>query len=81
MNEPFLLQVKYKNEIREFEANIQRLGYIYRITVRINGMEVYFEKDENQEYRAVLADPESRGKEIDRGLLEAVAGTLREEMK
>jgi hypothetical protein len=75
MDEPFVIAVEYKGVQREFEARLQVLGYTHRFLVGIDAMEVFFERDEEGRYRALIP-PETKGKIPDTGLLEAIAGAI-----
>lgn len=73
MNEPFILEVIYKNTPHEFAAAFQRYGYMYRIAVSIEEMVFFFEPDEEGNYR-VLGAPV--GAVVDVGLLRVIAEKL-----
>ena len=75
MNEPFLLPVSYKGEEREVETSLQVLGYIHRLVVDVEGTTVFFERDEEGCYRAVIP-PETPGKPPAVELLKAIAETI-----
>jgi len=50
-------------------------GYLHRITAEVDGVPVYFEPDEERNYRAVLAEPAGRGPvnaELVRAIIEAL---------
>jgi len=77
--EPLLLPVTYNGEEYEFSFRIQRFGYTYRIEVEIHGANVYFERDEEGNWRAILGYEDlMAGKKADKGLIEAVAMVLDE---
>lgn len=46
IDEPFGLTVLHRGKEKEVEAKLQRYGYVYRFRVEVEGVEVYFEKDE-----------------------------------
>lgn len=73
MAESFILTVPYKNENREFEAELKVFGYTHKIVISIDGTEVLFEPDEERNYRAVLPDSNSLKKNIDAALLKLLA--------
>lgn len=77
MNEPFLLPVMYKGDERAFETSLQVIGYTHRLVVDIDGVMVFFERDEEGRYRAVLP-PESTDKPPAIDLLRAIAETIDE---
>jgi hypothetical protein len=75
MNEPFIITVIHRGTEREFEAVLQVLGYTHRFNVRVDGAEVYFERDEEGRYRAIIP-PEKEAKNIDTVLLQNIAKTI-----
>ena len=75
MDEPFLIAVDYKGVQREFEARLQVLGFTHRFLVDVEGTEVFFERDEEGSYRAIIP-PETKGKIPETGLLQAIAGAI-----
>jgi hypothetical protein len=80
MTETFVLTVPYKNEDRDFEAELRVYGYTHKIAIVIDGLEVLFEPDEEKNYRAVL--PDATGKEkLPAELLRAIAGELESAFK
>lgn len=56
-------------ETRLFEASVRTFGYTYRLCVEVDGVEVYFEPDEQGAYRVVLASPELGHKTPDKTTL------------
>jgi hypothetical protein len=54
MEEGFKLPVTYKSQEREFEATLMATGYTHKFHVDIDGIGVYFEPDEERNYRAML---------------------------
>jgi len=54
MEEGFKLPVVYKKQVREFEATLIATGYTHKFHVDIEGIGVYFEPDEERNYRAIL---------------------------
>ncbi len=79
MDESFEIPVLYKNKEMSFPAKLIRLGYIYKFLVDVNGTEVFFEKDDEGNYRAIV-DPSNldEGVKINAGLLESIATSLEE---
>ncbi|HTJ13650.1 MAG TPA: hypothetical protein VL547_16555 [Dinghuibacter sp.] len=77
MNEPFLLPVMYKGDERAFETNLQVLGFIHRLAVDVDGVTVFFERDEEGAFRAIMP-PESTDKPPAIDLLRAIAETIDE---
>ena len=75
MDEAFELPVMYRNQEILFPAKLQQTGYSHRFCVEVHGQEVFFEPDEERNYRALI-DPEKMSKEISVELLQAIAGTI-----
>jgi hypothetical protein len=81
MAESFTITVSWKNQDRQFEAELRMLGYTYKIAVMVDGTEVIFEPDEERNFRAMVpADTELR-KTPPAALLEAIAGELETNLK
>lgn len=78
MTEPFIITVTYKGEERNFEAQLQTSGYTHRFIVGVEGIEVFFEWDEEGRYRAVIppAHLANAKKHIDPALLQAIAAAM-----
>ncbi|HEY0056874.1 MAG TPA: hypothetical protein VGB63_16100 [Pedobacter sp.] len=56
MDDVLKIPIDYKGEELEFEAKLIPYGYIHRLVVEIEGIEVHFEPDEERQYRAILSD-------------------------
>ncbi|HEY0055274.1 MAG TPA: hypothetical protein VGB63_07955 [Pedobacter sp.] len=56
MDELLKIPIEYKGEEIEFEAKLILYGYIHRLVVDIEGVEIHFEPDEERQYRAILPD-------------------------
>lgn len=54
MEEPFMLAVQHKGEEKEYEAQLQLMGYTHRFKVWVEGITIYYEQDEEGAYRAML---------------------------
>lgn len=80
MQEPFILEVEHNGKQYELDTQYQPLGYIHRFIVVIEGVEMWFERDEEGSYRAVLphGTPEKEASKLDRHLLAAVAARIEE---
>ena len=77
MDEPFLLTVPYKGKEHEFETQLVITGYTYKFRVLINDVEVFFERDDAGEFRALAPDAnEKQLHSLDAGLLQAIAQQL-----
>lgn len=80
MTEPIFITVPYKNAENQFEIELQVTGYTHRIKVIINEVTVFFEPDEERQYRAVLPTEYLEvGKSLDPVLLQAIAEALGKE--
>jgi len=53
MTEPFTISVYYKGSTLDLTARLVVLGYTHQFRVSVGNSEVYFEPDEEGEYRAV----------------------------
>jgi hypothetical protein len=81
MEDDFKLEFSFKGKEKIFPARLVHMGYIYKIQVDLDDRQVYFERDEERNWR-VLADPEEKGvKEPDRELLGAIAEKIEEILK
>lgn len=56
MEDPFIITVAYKGQDRDFEAELLQMGYIHKFHVIVEEADLYFERDEEGRYRAVLQD-------------------------
>jgi hypothetical protein len=56
MNEPFDLPVMYNNKEILLPAQLHQYGYSFKIEVEVNGTPVFFERDEDRNWRALI-DP------------------------
>jgi len=82
MDESFLITITYENVEHTFETRILWLGYLHKIEVKVFNTMVYFEPDEERNYRAVLADPLIVApRDLKPGLLQAIATYLEEQVK
>lgn len=79
MSETIVINVPYRGAEKEVELEWQPMGFTHRFKALIEGVEVYFEPDEERNYRVVLP-PEvtDSHKKIDVELVQAVAIVLQE---
>jgi hypothetical protein len=75
MDEQFLIPVLYNGIERQFEASLRMRGYSHRFEVNVDGIIVYFERDEEGNYRAVIP-PEEKGKVPPIELLQAIGQAI-----
>ncbi|MEO6314602.1 MAG: hypothetical protein ABIU63_09160 [Chitinophagaceae bacterium] len=53
MTDPFTLVVVYKGEELQLPAQLVLQGYTHKFTVQVQGNELYFEPDEEGQYRVI----------------------------
>jgi hypothetical protein len=75
MDEPFDLPVIYKGQELLLPAQLIQQGYTHKFRVMIKDVEVYYEPDEEGNYRA-LVDPETLPKSLEPELLQIVAESI-----
>lgn len=75
MNEPFELPVLYKGEEMFFPAQLLPYGYSHRFQVNLYGQDVFFEPDEERNYRAIVEADKANNK-ITVELLKAVVNAI-----
>ncbi|MGV3657027.1 MAG: hypothetical protein ACO1NX_03700 [Chitinophagaceae bacterium] len=80
MEEPFTLTVPYRGGEKEVQAQLQLSGYTHRFVVQVDDTEMYFERDDSGDYRALLPPhvTEKEAQHIDRHLLQAIAEKIQE---
>ena len=80
MEEPFILTVPYKGGEKEVQAQLQLSGYTHRFVVLVNDTEMYFERDDSGDYRALLPPhvTEKEAAHLDLELLQAIAQKIQE---
>ena len=77
MGDQFELPVDYQGKELQFPAELLPFGFSYRIKVTIQETEIFFEPDEERNYRAIVGDTNNAGK-IEMELLQVIAETLHE---
>ena len=77
MDNSFDLPVWYNNKEILLPAQLHQFGYIYKIEVEVNGMTLFFERDEERNWRATT-EPSVSGDNpsISKDLLQAIADSL-----
>jgi hypothetical protein len=79
MNEPFELPVFYNNKEMLLPAQLHQYGYSFKIEVDVNGTPVFFERDEDRNWRAII-DPSTT--EVNRSLtselLQAISTSIQQ---
>ena len=76
MTEKFVLTARYKNQDKDFEAELRIFGYTHKIAIMVDEVEVLFEPDEEKNYRATLSDASGKEKLPDVELLRAISKEL-----
>jgi hypothetical protein len=61
MDEGFDIPVTYKGKDLLFPARLVSFGYPHKIEVDVYGTLVHFERDEEREWRALMASEEKQG--------------------
>lgn len=77
MDESFSFTVLHNNKTRDFEGLFQPYGYSYRIGVDIDNVTLFYERDEERNFRAILS-PDAGNKVVDRNLVAAIGAKLEE---
>jgi hypothetical protein len=74
MTDEFNLEIDYKGEVKEFPANLLLHGYTHKFKVLVDGLEIFFEPDEEGSYRAVKMpwQDEMQFEKMDRSMLQAI---------
>lgn len=82
MNESFDLPVPFKGETYMFSSKLLQQGYNHKFLVVINGQPVYFEPDEERNYRAIIETADLKtNMELNLELLKAVARAIEDIIK
>jgi hypothetical protein len=58
MDEPFELPVLYNNKEMLLPAQLHQYGYSFKIEVEVNGTAIFFERDEDRNWRAMVEPSE-----------------------
>jgi len=77
----FDLPVEYKGEEITFRTSLLTYGFTHKFQIDINGQEIFFEPDEERNYRATIPYEEiGYQKNVDPELLKIIANTLKQLM-
>ena len=71
----FEIPVVYKGQEMRFNAQLLDFGYIRKIKIEVNEQEVFLEKDDEGNYRAILGDIQNESK-IDKALVKEIVNSL-----
>ena len=75
MEHYFNLPVSVNGENQSFKGRLVTFGYVYKYYIIVDGQELVFEKDEEQQYR-VLSGEDTKGKPINPGIIQAIITAL-----
>ena len=80
MTDEFILEINYKNQQREFTARLIIQGFTHKFLVLVEDNEVYFELDEEGQYRAIKLQGQNEAEldKIDKNLLAAIGTKIHE---
>lgn len=82
MVEDFKIPVLYNNQRLNFPAQLVRYAYSYKIEVDVEGTMIYFEPDEERNWRALVGYEEIEvNRNLNRELLKAIATSIEEIVK
>lgn len=82
MDDEFMLPVTFNGKEMEFPARLLNYGYSSKLEVDINGSKVFFEPDEERNWRAVISyEDVMSNKKINKELLEVVISVINEVTK
>lgn len=80
MDEEFNLPVTYRGQQQNFKTRLVKFRYMHKLEVEVEDGRIFIEKDNEGNYRAILANIESENK-IDKGLIKAIVESLQEILK
>ncbi len=75
MEDTFQIPVTYQGKELQFDAQLLQLGYTRKIQVDVYGVIIFLEKDDEANYRAVLANVKDESK-IDKELIKEIVQSL-----
>jgi hypothetical protein len=82
VDEGFELPVNYKGKELLFPAQLVSFGWTHRIQVDVYGTIVFFERDEEREWRALLSlEDLELNQEVDVALIKAIGASIEEMLK
>jgi hypothetical protein len=82
MVEDFKIPVLYNNQRLNFPAQLVRYAYSYKIEVDVQGTMIYFEPDEERNWRALVGFEEIEvNRNLNKELLKAIATSIEEIVK
>jgi hypothetical protein len=75
MEQNIELPVEYNGKEMIIDGRLVSFGYSYKLYMMINETEIIFEKDDSQQYRALI-EKDGSSKHVDSGLINAVIAVL-----
>ena len=75
MEDTFQIPVTYQGKELEFDAQLLQFGYTRKIQVDIYGIIIFLEKDDEGNYRAILANVGDESK-VDKELIKEIVQSL-----
>ncbi len=75
MEDTFQIPVAYQGRELEFDAQLLQLGYTRKIQVDVYGIIIFLEKDDEANYRAILANVKDESK-VDKELIKEIVQSL-----
>ena len=82
MHNSFELPVSYKGKVVLFPGQLHQYGYSQKIEINVNGLSLFFERDEEGNWRA-LVDPSEleKNRSINKELIQAVIHSIEEVLR
>ncbi|SFP79987.1 hypothetical protein [Parafilimonas terrae] len=74
MEHYFELPVTINGEEKYFKGRLATFGYVYKFYIIVDGQELVFEKDDEQQYRVLSEGVKEKG--IDPALIQAIVTIL-----
>ena len=77
MDDDFIIEVIVNKVVYGFEAQLVEVGYIHKVMVVINNINVIYEPDEERNYRAIITDKDiPLVRQTDIELIQAVGNAI-----
>lgn len=78
MEEPFYLTVTHKGKEKDYPAQLVMTGYTHKLVVQVGDVEVWYERDEDGAYRAILppTTTEKQAAGLDKELVQLIASKI-----
>ena len=77
MDDGFIIEVIVNKVVYGFEAQLVEVGYIHKVMVVINNINVIYEPDEERNYRAIITDKDiPLVRQTDIELIQAVGNAI-----